>query len=93
MTEMDQLKSGIIEAVEKVRTENPLAGSVTNGVTMDFVANAQLAVGGSAAMVYLPVWHDPFTAFTAVGVLLVIGGVYLLNKGTDEIEAARAQQQ
>ena len=54
MTEMDQLKSGIIEAVEKVRTENPLAGSVTNGVTMDFVANAQLAVGGSAAMVYLP---------------------------------------
>ncbi len=24
--------------------------------------------------------------FTAVGVLLVIGGVYLLNKGTDEIE-------
>ena len=54
MTEMDQLKSGIIEAVEKVRAENPLAGSVTNGVTMDFVANAQLAVGGSAAMVYLP---------------------------------------
>ena len=32
MTEMDQLKSGIIEAVEKVRTENPLAGSVTNGL-------------------------------------------------------------
>ena len=54
MTEMDQLKSGIIEAVGKVRAENPLAGSVTNGVTMDFVANAQLAVGGSAAMVYLP---------------------------------------
>ena len=44
-------------------------------------------------MVGVVVWHDPFTAFTAVGVLLVIGGVYLLNKGTDEIEAARAQQQ
>lgn len=38
------------------------------------------------------VWHDPFTAFTVVGVVLVIGGVYLLNKGTDEIEAAREQQ-
>lgn len=69
MTEMDQLKSGIIEAVEKVRTENPLAGSVTNGVTMDFVANAQLAVGGSAAMVYLP---DEGECLVAAG-----GAVYL----------------
>ena len=51
-------------------------------------------VGSAATMlVGVVVWHDPFTAFTAVGVLLVIGGVYLLNKGTDEIEAARAQQQ
>ena len=73
MTEMDQLKSGIIEAVEKVRTENPLAGSVTNGVTMDFVANAQLAVGGSAAMVYLP---DEGECLVAAG-----GAVYL-NMGT-----------
>lgn len=73
MAEMDQLKSGIIEAVEKVRTENPLAGSVTNGVTMDFVANAQLAVGGSAAMVYLP---DEGECLVAAG-----GAVYL-NMGT-----------
>ena len=51
-------------------------------------------VGSAVTMlVGVVVWHDPFTAFTAVGVLLVIGGVYLLNKGTDEIEAARAQQQ
>ena len=50
-------------------------------------------VGSAATMlVGVVVWHDPFTAFTAVGVLLVIGGVYLLNKGTDEIEASRAQQ-
>ena len=27
---------------------------ITNSVTINFVANAQLAVGGSAAMVYLP---------------------------------------
>lgn len=73
MTEMDQLKSGIIEAVETVRAENPLTGSVTNGVTMDFVANAQLAVGGSAAMVYLP---DEGECLVAAG-----GAVYL-NMGT-----------
>ena len=73
MTEMDQLKSGIVEAVTKVRAENPLAGSVTNGVTMDFVANAQLAVGGSAAMVYLP---DEGECLVAAG-----GAVYL-NMGT-----------
>lgn len=40
-------------AVEDVRTKNPLAPSITNTVTQDFVANAQLAVGGSAAMLYL----------------------------------------
>jgi hydroxyethylthiazole kinase len=31
-----------------------MAGSITNSVTINFVANAQLAVGGAAAMVYLP---------------------------------------
>jgi len=31
-----------------------MAGSITNTVTINFVANAQLAVGGSAAMVYFP---------------------------------------
>lgn len=40
-------------AVEDVREKNPLAPSITNTVTQDFVANAQLAVGGSAAMLYL----------------------------------------
>lgn len=44
----------MIQAVETVRKENPMAGSITNTVTINFVANAQLAVGGSAAMVYLP---------------------------------------
>lgn len=39
------------------------------------------------------VWHDPFTWVTAVAVALIVGGVYLLNKGTDELEAKRAQQQ
>lgn len=50
-------------------------------------------IGSAATMlVGVVIWHDPFTVFTAIGLALVVGGVYLLNKGTDEIEAARAQQ-
>lgn len=50
-------------------------------------------IGSAVTMlVGVVVWHDPFTVFTGLGVLLVIAGVYLLNKGTDEIEAAKAQQ-
>ncbi|MCR5833492.1 MAG: hydroxyethylthiazole kinase [Selenomonadaceae bacterium] len=52
MTESD-IRIAIAQAIEKVRKLNPLAPSVTNTVTQDFVANAQLAIGGSAAMVYL----------------------------------------
>lgn len=48
------IQTRIIHTVETVRQTNPMAGSVTNTVTINFVANAQLAVGGSAAMVYLP---------------------------------------
>ena len=50
----EEIKSQVIEAVKKVKSSNPMAGSITNSVTINFVANAQLAVGGSAAMVYLP---------------------------------------
>lgn len=50
-------------------------------------------IGSAVTMlVGVVVWNDPFTVFTGLGVLLVIAGVYLLNKGTDEIEAAKAQQ-
>lgn len=49
-----QIQQQITEAVRTVKAENPMAGSITNSVTINFVANAQLAVGGSAAMVYLP---------------------------------------
>jgi len=54
MTDIMEIKKKIIQAVETVRKTNPMAGSITNSVTINFVANAQLAVGGSAAMVYLP---------------------------------------
>ena len=52
MTEKE-IRSALARAVEEVREKNPMAPSITNTVTQDFVANAQLAVGGSAAMLYL----------------------------------------
>lgn len=67
------IQTGIIHAVETVRQTNPMAGSVTNSVTINFVANAQLAVGGSAAMVYLPD-EAQFLAQT--------GGAAYINVGT-----------
>ncbi|MGN1360728.1 MAG: thiamine phosphate synthase [Eggerthellaceae bacterium] len=48
------LRDQIRTCVETVKATNPMAPSITNFVTIDYVANAQLAVGGSAAMVYLP---------------------------------------
>ncbi len=54
MISKTDIKDQIIQAVEAVKRTNPMAGSITNTVTINFVANAQLAVGGSAAMVYLP---------------------------------------
>lgn len=54
MINKEDIKNQMIQAIETVRRTNPMAGSITNTVTINFVANAQLAVGGSAAMVYLP---------------------------------------
>lgn len=73
MIEQSQLKAAIAKAAQGVRANNPMAGSITNTVTIDFVANAQLAAGGSAAMVYLPDEGE-----TLVGA----GGAVYLNMGT-----------
>lgn len=54
MIDKSQLQQQIAAAAREVRATNPMAGSITNTVTINFVANAQIAVGGSAAMVYLP---------------------------------------
>ncbi len=73
MIDSKQLKQNVVKTVEEIRATNPMAGSITNTVTIDFVANAQLAVGGSAAMVYLP----------DEGEALVAGGdAIYLNMGT-----------
>lgn len=49
-----KLTEAIAETVRAVKHHTPLTPSITNTITINFVANAQLAVGGSAAMVYLP---------------------------------------
>ena len=67
--DINEIRSQIVKAVENVRKNNPLAGSVTNTVTMNLVANAQLAVGGSAAMVFLP---DEAESLATVGKSLYI---------------------
>lgn len=53
MTE-NEIKEEIKKCVNLVKSQKPLAPSITNTVTVNFVANAQIAAGGSAAMVYLP---------------------------------------
>ena len=74
MIDSEQLKQHMVKAVDEIRATNPMTGSITNTVTIDFVANAQLAVGGSAAMVYLP---DEGEARVAGG-----GAIYMRGRGT-----------
>lgn len=69
---MQELKSKIIKAVEDVKATKPLAGSITNDITINFVANAQLSCGGSAAMFYLA---DEGEA------IVTMGGAAYLNMG------------
>ncbi|MDY6065555.1 MAG: hydroxyethylthiazole kinase [Finegoldia sp.] len=71
--EKKEIQKNIKYLVEKVRRENPMAGSLTNTVTINLVANAQIAVGGSAAMAYLP---------DEMGELAVTGGSAYINVGT-----------
>lgn len=49
-----KIQKQIVKAVEEVKKTRPMAPSITNTVTINFVANSQIAIGGSAAMVYLP---------------------------------------
>lgn len=69
----EELTAQIQRAVKNAREHNPLAPSITNSVTINFVANAQLAAGGSAAMVYLP---------DEGAYLAGISGAFYINAGT-----------
>ncbi|MBC2889726.1 hydroxyethylthiazole kinase [Gordonibacter massiliensis (ex Traore et al. 2017)] len=71
--EKAELERQVAAAVDVARREVPLVGSVTNAVSVNFVANAQLAAGGSAAMVYLP---------DEAEFLAQAGGALYLNLGT-----------
>ena len=68
-----EIRKQIMAAADAARRTNPLAGSITNSVTINFVANAQLAVGGSAAMVYLAEEGE---------FLARAGGAFYINVGT-----------
>lgn len=48
------IRDNIADAVRRVRETTPLAQSFTNFVTINLVANAQMAAGGTAAMSFLP---------------------------------------
>ena len=73
ITQKEKIQEEVAQVVETVKKTNPMAGSITNSVTINFVANAQIAVGGSAAMVYLP---------DEAEVLAEAGGATYLNAGT-----------
>ena len=73
MINKNEIQEQIVCAVDAVRRTNPLVGSVTNSVTINFVANAQLAVGGSAAMVYLADEGEFLSG---------VGGAFYINIGT-----------
>lgn len=69
----EEITKKIAEASKLVRDTKPLAPSITNTVTVNFVANAQIACGGSAAMVYLPEEGECVSE---------IGGAVYINLGT-----------
>lgn len=83
-----ELRTQAAAAVTAVHETTPLAGSITNFVTIDFVANAQLAVGGSAAMVYLP---DEGTALAIAGQSMYINVGTLLPVHEQTVPAAMVQ--
>ncbi|RSX54317.1 hydroxyethylthiazole kinase [Bifidobacterium goeldii] len=54
LNDLTDLRERIAQAVRDVKKTTPLAQSFTNFVTINLVANAQLAAGGTAAMSFLP---------------------------------------
>lgn len=44
------------------------------------------------AIIGIVVWNDPLNWATGAGIALIVGGIVLLNKGTQDIEDKLAQQ-
>ncbi|MCL2798963.1 MAG: hydroxyethylthiazole kinase [Endomicrobia bacterium] len=78
---MEKVLSSVVKAVNDVKETSPLSGSWTNFVTINLVANAQLAVGGRAAMCFLPDEAKPLAS--------VSKSIYI-NAGTLEPIAKQA---
>ncbi len=78
---MDQLKEKMRQAAVTARNTKPLVPSVTNTITNTFVANAQLAVGGSAAMVFVP---DESVSLARAGnaFYINVGGIFPVYEET-----------
>lgn len=70
-----------MKAVDNLKEQNPLIGSITNTVTVNFVANTQLAVGASAAMVYLPD-EGELLAKTAGAIYINMGTLFPIYEET-----------
>ncbi|MCL2862950.1 MAG: hydroxyethylthiazole kinase [Methanimicrococcus sp.] len=78
---MEKVFFEIVNAVEEAKKQGPLVGSWTNFVTIEFVANVQLATGGRAAMCFLP---------DETGPLAAISGATYINMGTLQPIAAES---
>ena len=82
-----EISAAVAKAAQLAKESNPLTPSITNTVTINFVANAQLAVGGSAAMVYLP---DEGAAMAKIGAAMYInvGTLFPIYEDTLPLTAA-----
>ncbi|MDR0951000.1 MAG: hydroxyethylthiazole kinase [Candidatus Ancillula sp.] len=82
---LDNLLKSIVNAVDNLRNQSPIVASLTNFVTMNFVANTQLAVGANAAMVQLP---EEATAMASVAKSIYINMGTLLPICKESFPAA-----
>ncbi|WP_283170337.1 hydroxyethylthiazole kinase [Curtanaerobium respiraculi] len=70
---MNELIEAAAQAVGEARAKKPLAPAITNVITVDFVVNAQLAVGGSGAVTYLADEISPLAS---------VSGALYINMGS-----------
>ncbi|EFA23729.1 hydroxyethylthiazole kinase [Bifidobacterium gallicum] len=87
MPAQDPIRLAIAEAVQQVHDTTPMAPSFTNFVTINLVANAQLACGGSAAMSFL---SNEFSAVAALAKAAYINVGTLMPSYPDALRAITA---
>lgn len=80
----ENLISFSVSALEELRRSTPLVQSITNGVVMNFTANALLALGAAPAMVDIP---------GEAGVFAGVASGLLVNLGTPTAEQRVAAEE